>query len=236
MKILTLNDVEFTGKRVFVRVDFNVPQDKEGKITEDSRIRASLPTIKYLLEKKGRVVLASHLGRPKGGGLENKFSLKPVAGRLEELLGQPVTLAHDCVGVEVEAMVEALRPGQVILLENLRFHKEEEQNDPVFCQALAKLADIYVNDAFGTAHRAHASTEGITGYVPLKCAGFLLEKEIQYFNKILEHPERPFVAILGGAKVSDKIGVLTNLLKKIDVLLIGGGMACTFLKAEGIEV
>lgn len=236
MKILTLKDVEFSGKRVLVRVDFNVPQDKEGKITEDSRIRATLPTLKYIMERGGRLILASHLGRPKGGGFEGKFSLKPVADRLAGILGKPVTLAPDCIGEKVEALVAALKPGEVTLLENLRFHKEEEQNEPGFCQALAKLADIYVNDAFGTAHRAHASTEGITRYVPVKCAGFLLEKEIQYFSQILEHPERPFAAILGGAKVSDKIGVLTNLLSKVDTLLIGGGMAYTFLKAEGLEI
>lgn len=235
IKILKLDEVELENKRVFVRVDFNVPLDRDGNISEDSRIRASLPTLQFIMEKGGRLIIASHLGRPKAG-FESKFSLKAVAMRLEELLGKPVRLAPDCVGGKVEALVDSLEPGHVIILENIRFHKEEEQNDPEFSRALARLSDVYVNDAFGTSHRAHASTEGMTHYVPSKCAGFLLLKELEYFQKILEQPEHPLLAILGGAKVSDKIGVLNNLIGRIDALIIGGAMAYTFLKAQGIDV
>lgn len=230
----SVRDVDVRGKRVFVRVDFNVPLEN-GRVTDDTRIRASLPTIQYLVDKGARVILASHLGRPKGK-VKPEFSLKPAAERLSELLGQPVQMAPDCVGPEVEAMVEKLRPGQMLLLENTRFHPEEEANDPEFARKLARLADIYVNDAFGSAHRAHASTEGMAHFVPVAVAGFLMERELNFLGKALENPEHPFVAILGGAKVSDKIGVIRNLLGKVDRLLIGGGMANTFLKAEGKDI
>jgi phosphoglycerate kinase len=218
----TVRDVNVRGKCVLERVDFNVPLDKAtGVITDDARIRAALPTIQYLLGQKARLVLCSHLGRPDGKVVE-RLSLKPCAVRLSELLGQPVAVA-------------ALAPGQVVLLENLRFHAEEEANDPAFAKALASLGDVFVNDAFGTAHRAHASTEGVTHYLPA-VAGLLMEKEIDYLGRAMEAPERPFVAIIGGSKVSDKIGVLENLLAKVDALLIGGGMANTFLLAHGFEV
>jgi phosphoglycerate kinase len=231
----TVRDVNVRGKCVLERVDFNVPLDKAtGVITDDARIRAALPTIQYLLGQKARLVLCSHLGRPDGKVVE-RLSLKPCAVRLSELLGQPVAMAPDCVGARAEAAVAALAPGQVVLLENLRFHAEEEANDPAFAKALASLGDVFVNDAFGTAHRAHASTEGVTHYLPA-VAGLLMEKEIDYLGRAMEAPERPFVAIIGGSKVSDKIGVLENLLAKVDALLIGGGMANTFLLAHGFEV
>lgn len=220
------------GKRVLIRVDFNVPLDKTtGRISDDTRIRESLPTIRYALEQGAAVILMSHLGRPDGTRVP-ALSLKPIAERLGELLKCPVTFVEDCVGPEVEARVQALRPGDVLLLENLRFYAEEEKNDPGFAGRLAKLGQVYVNDAFGTAHRAHASTEGAARHLPA-VAGFLMEKEIRYLGAALTNPERPYVAILGGAKVSDKIGVLTRLLEKVDRLLIGGGMSYTFLKAQG---
>src|SRR5258708_5132510 len=230
----TIRDIDLAGKRVLVRVDFNVPLDSKQHITDDTRIRAALPTISYLLDQGAAVILMSHLGRPDGKAVE-KLSLAPVARRLSELLGRPVQMATDCVGPAVEAQAKALQPGQVLLLENLRFHKEEEKNDPDFARQLAALGEVYVNDAFGTAHRAHASTEGVTRYLP-GVAGFLMEKEINFLGSALENPRRPFVAIIGGAKVSDKIAVLERLISMVDALLIGGGMANTFLKAEGYEI
>ena len=228
----TIRDVDVSGKRVLVRCDFNVPLSG-GQITDDRRITEALPTIKYLLEHGAAVILASHLGRPKG--VTPEFSLAPVARRLTELLGQNVALLPDCVGPEVEAACKALETGQAALLENVRFHTEEEANDEAFAHELASLADLYVNDAFGTAHRAHASTEGVAHFLPA-VAGFLIEKEIDYLGNAVENPKRPFVAILGGAKVKDKIAVIERLLPKVDKLLIGGGMAFTFLKAEGDEI
>ena len=230
----TIEGLDVKGKRVFVRVDYNVPLDEGGNIRDDSRIRASLPTLRYLRERGAALILASHLGRPKGKVVPG-MSLRPVARALENLLGCTVKMAPDCRGEEVKRMVDALCPGEVLLLENLRFHPEEEENDPGFSKELAALADIYVNDAFGTAHRAHASTEGIARYIP-PYAGFLMQKEIESLKKLLENPERPFVAVIGGAKVSDKIGVLKNLLDRVDALLIGGGMANTFFMAQGLGV
>ena len=230
----TVRDIDVRGKHVLVRVDFNVPLDEGGAITDDTRIRASLPTIRYLLDHDAAVILMSHLGRPKGK-VDPKYSLKPVAERLSELLGQPVALAPDCVGPEVTAQAQALQPGQALLLENLRFHPEEEANDPAFARQLAALGDIYVNDAFGTAHRAHASTEGVAHDLPA-VAGFLMEKELNSLGSALEDPKRPFVAISGGAKVSDKIAVLDRLIDIADAILIGGGMANTFFKANGLFV
>ncbi len=229
----TVRDINVSGKRVLVRVDFNVPLDS-GRVTDDTRIRAAIPTIQYLIDKGAKVILASHLGRPKGK-VAPEFSLKPVAVRLEQLLGVPVAMASDCVGPEVESAVAHLEPGQVLLLENLRFHPEEEKNDPAFAAQLAKLADVFVNDAFGAAHRAHASTEGVTHFLPA-VAGFLMQRELDFLGRAMADPERPFIAILGGAKVSDKIGVISNLLTKVDKLLIGGGMANTFLKAKGLDM
>lgn len=230
----TVHDKDVSGKRVLVRVDFNVPLDAEQRITDDTRIRAALPTIQYLLQHGAAVILMSHLGRPDGQVVE-KLRMTPVARRLSELLGREVATVPDCVGPEVEGVATLLQPGQVLLLENLRFHKAEEKNQPEFAQQLASLGELYVNDAFGTAHRAHASTEGVAHYLP-SAAGFLMEKEINFLGSALEDPKRPFAAIVGGAKVSDKIAVLERLIGMVDLLLIGGGMANTFLKAEGFEI
>ena len=230
----TVRDINVAGKRVLVRVDFNVPLDKKtGEITDDTRIKAALSTIRYLIDLKAKVILCSHLGRPKG--VTPELSLKPVAQRLAKLLGKPVQTADDCIGPKAEAAAAALKDGEVLLLENLRFHDEEEKNDPAFAKSLASLADVYVNDAFGTAHRAHASTAGVTKYLPA-VAGFLMEKELEYLGKALADPKRPFTMIVGGAKVSDKITMLENILPKVDALVIGGGMANTFLKAQGYDV
>ena len=230
----TIEDVDVAGKRVLVRVDFNVPQDETGKITDDRRIRAALPTIQYLVDHKARVILASHLGRPKGGP-DPKYSLQPIAARLSELLGKPVPLAPDSVGDAVRGLVNTLADGDVLLLENVRFYPEEEKNDPAYAEKLASLADLYVNDAFGTAHRAHASTEGVAHHLPAS-AGYLLKKELDYLGNTVETPQRPFVAILGGKKVKDKIPVIESLLPKVDTLIICGGMAYTFFKAKGYEI
>ena len=230
----TVADIDVQGKRILLRVDFNVPLDlDDGHVLDDSRIRAALPTIEYLRERGARLILCSHLGRPKG--VDDSLRLAPVARRLGELLGSPVKTTDDCVGSQVKEAAQALGPGDVLLLENLRFHPEEEANDPDFARALASLADVYVNDAFGSAHRAHASTAGVAAYLPA-VAGFLMEKELTFLGKALASPDRPFAAVIGGAKISTKMGVLENLLAKVDRLLIGGGMACTFLKAEGLEV
>jgi phosphoglycerate kinase len=233
MKKKTVRDIDVKGKRVLVRVDFNVPL-KGDKVTDDTRIRAALPTIRYLLEKGAAVILMSHLGRPKEGP-DPRYSMKPTATRLAELLGKPVVFVEDCVGPKAEAAASALKPGDVLVLENTRFYKGETKNDPKLAEQMAKLAQIYVDDAFGSAHRAHSSTEGVARLLPA-VAGFLMEKELDYLGGVLENPGRPFVAILGGAKVSDKIGVVSSLLEKADTLLIGGGMANTFLKAKGLVV
>lgn len=234
-KKLTIRNLDVAGKKVFIRVDFNVPLDKQKNITDDTRIREALPTIKYAVEKGAAVVVASHLGRPKGTrNLE--YSMAPVAKRLAELLGKPVTFLDDCIGEKVQAAYKTMKPGDVVLLENLRFYAGEEKNDPEFAKKLAEGLDCVVNDAFGTAHRAHASNVGMTQYLSPSVAGFLMEKEIEYFGKALDNPARPFVAILGGAKVSGKIEVINNLLNKVDKLIIGGGMMFTFLKAQGYEV
>jgi len=233
MNKLTIRDLDAAGKRVFVRVDFNVPLE-DGKITDDSRIVAALPTIKSLLSQGAIVILASHLGRP-DGKVQDSMRLRPVAERLSQLLKMPVSVTGDALGAGTEDAIKRLKPGECILLENLRFHAEEEKNDPGFAKALASYADVYVNDAFGTAHRAHASTEGIARLLPAY-AGLLMEKEIEFLGKLMEHPERPFAAIIGGAKVSGKIQVLRNLVDKVDVLVIGGGMANTFLLAQGKQV
>ncbi|MFQ6057717.1 MAG: phosphoglycerate kinase [Anaerolineae bacterium] len=233
MRKKTIRDLDVEGKRVLVRVDFNVPL-AEHKVADDTRIVATLPTIRYLLDHGAALILMSHLGRPKGKVVP-EMRMDPVAERLRELLGQPVKKLDDCVGPQVEAAVKAMKPGEVLLLENLRFHAAEERNDPRFARQLASLADIYVNDAFGTAHRAHASTEGVAHYLPA-VAGFLMEKELAFLGQALVAPEHPFIALLGGAKVSDKMGVIENLLPRVEALLIGGGMANTFLKARGYEV
>jgi phosphoglycerate kinase len=231
----TIENVDIRGKRVFIRADFNVPLDDNGNITDDGRIRSTLPTVNFALDAGAKVILASHLGRPKGKP-DMKYSLAPVAKRLNRLLNKEVKFAKDCVGPEVEHLVAGMRPGDVLLLENLRFHPEEEKNDEAFSKALAAFTDVYVNDAFGTAHRAHASTYGITRHVKLSVAGFLMKKEITYLQKTVAKPVRPFVAILGGAKVSGKIGVIENLKDKVDKVIVGGAMAFTFLKARGQEV
>ncbi|MBA4384967.1 MAG: phosphoglycerate kinase [Anaerolinea sp.] len=229
----TIRDIDAKGKKVLVRVDFNVPT-KDGVVGDDTRIQAALPTIKYLLEQGAAVILCSHLGRPKGGP-EEKYSMKPVAAHLSKLLGMPVAFASDCIGPAADAAAKVLKPGEVLLLENTRFHAEEEKNDMEMAKQLASLADLFVNDAFGTAHRAHASTEGVTHFLP-GAAGFLLEKEIKYLGQVVADPKKPFVAIMGGAKISDKIGVIKNLLTKADFVLIGGGMANTFFKAQGLDM
>jgi len=234
MAKMSLKDLDLKGKTVLVRADFNVPQDADLKITDDTRIRATLPTIKYILQSGAKkLVLMSHLGRPDGKVVE-KYSLRPVAARLQELIGEPVRFVNDCVGDSVKKEIDGAKE-RVVLLENLRFHPEEEANDAGFARQLASLADVYINDAFGTAHRAHASTEGVTHYLKA-AAGFLLDKEIQYLGNAVQNPGRPFMVILGGAKVSDKIGVIENLLPECDAILIGGGMAYTFLKAKGKEI
>ena len=235
MEKKTVRDIETKGKRVLVRVDFNVPRDKStGAITDDSRIRAAIPTIRYLVDRGAKVILCSHLGRPKGK-VSEELRLAPVGERLSQLLGKPVKCAPDCIGPEVEGSVAVMRPGDVLLLENLRFHPEEEENDPQFARSIASLADIYVNDAFGTAHRAHASTAGVADYLPA-VSGFLMEKELEFLGKALADPVRPFAMIVGGAKVADKITLLENILQEVDVLIIGGGMANTFLRAQGYDV
>jgi triosephosphate isomerase len=230
----TIEDIDVSGKRVIVRVDFNVPLNADLKITDDKRIVGALPTIKYLVDHNAKTILVSHLGRPKNGP-EEKFSMKPTAARLSELLGKPVIMAEDVIGPDAKAKAAALKDGEVLMLENVRFHKEEEKNDPAFAKELSTLAEIYVNDAFGTAHRAHASTAGLADYLPAVC-GYLIKKEIDIMGKALSNPARPFVAILGGAKVSDKIQVIENLIDKVDTLIIGGGMAYTFLKAKGYNI
>ena len=233
----TILDVNVTGKKCLVRVDFNVPLNEDKKITDETRIEGALPTIKYLMEQGAKVILCSHLGRPKGE-FNMKYSLRPVADRLNEILGGKVVFAEDVIGEDAKAKVAACKDGEVVLLENLRFHKEEEKNDEAFCKALAEYCDVYVNDAFGTAHRAHASTAGIAqyGFAKEAVAGFLIGKELEVMGGALETPARPFVAILGGAKVSDKIGVINNLLEKVDSLIIGGAMAYTFFKAKGYDI
>jgi phosphoglycerate kinase len=231
----SIQDVDLAGKRVFIRVDFNVPTDDGGQITDDTRIRAHLPTIGYVVDRKGKVILASHLGRPKGKRAE-KYSLRPVARRLSELMGREVGFADDCIGPDAEKAVAGMKDGDVLLLENLRFHGEEEKNDPGFAKDLAKLCDVYVDDAFAVAHRGHASNAGITQFVSTCVVGLLLQSELDYLRKATENPVRPLVAIIGGAKVSDKIGVLEKLTERVDKLLIGGGMAFTFLRALGYEV
>ncbi len=234
MNKLTIDDVELKGKRLLMRVDFNVPLEK-GEVADDTRIRASLPSIKKIIDSSGKAILMSHLGRPKGKVVP-EMSLSPVARRLERLLGKPVKFIAECIGPEVESEVSSLKTGEVLLLENLRFHPEEEKNEPGFAKKLASLGDLYVNDAFGTSHRAHASTKGITKYLKPAVAGYLMQKEIDYLGNAVTSPKRPFVAILGGAKISGKIDVIENLLPKVDALLIGGGMMFTFLKAQGFEI
>jgi phosphoglycerate kinase len=235
MPFRSIDQVDIAGKRVFMRVDFNVPLDKSGNISDDTRIQAVLPTLKYALSQKAKIILASHLGRPKGKP-EPEFSLAPVARRLGDLLKKEVPLAPDCIGPEVERMVQALKAEDVLLLENLRFHKEEEKNEPGFAQSLARLAEVYVNDAFAVSHRAHASVEGMTKFFKDKAAGYLMRDELHYLGKVMEDPARPLVAVIGGAKVSGKLEVLQNLAPRVDKLIIGGGMAFTFLKAVGMNV
>jgi len=231
----TVEDIDVAGKKVLLRVDFNVPLDTNtGDISDDSRIQASLPTIKYLVDHKAKIIICSHLGRPGGKVVEN-LRMAPIAQRLSQLLGLPVSTASDCIGQEVENKIEALKEGDILVLENLRFHPEEEANDAGFARKLAKLADIYVNDAFGSAHRTHASTVGVAKYLPA-VAGFLMNKELEVMEKLLHNPERPSACLIGGAKVSDKTELLQNMLKKVDILLVGGGMAAVFLKTQGYEV
>jgi len=233
--LANLSSSELSGKRALVRVDFNVPLNDQLQIADDTRIRAALPTIQDLIQKEAKVILVSHFGRPKKG-VDDKLRLTPVAKRLAELLGQEVIKCDDSIGEEVTQKVAAMQNGQVLLLENVRFHKEEEENDPEFAKQLAANADVYVNDAFGTAHRAHASTEGVTHYLRPSVAGYLIEKELQYLQSAIENPQRPLVAIIGGSKVSSKIGVIETLLDKVDKLLLGGGMIFTFYKARGLNV
>lgn len=230
----TVRDIELSGKKVFVRCDFNVPMDENQNITDNRRIVAALPTIKYLLEQNCKIILSSHLGRPKGE-FKSEYSLAPVAAELARLLDQEVLMAKDVIGESAKTLASNLQEGQIMLLENVRFHREETDNDEVFAKELANMAEVFVNDAFGTAHRAHASTEGVSHYLP-SVSGFLIEKELKFLGEALNNPERPFVAILGGAKVSDKIGVIDSLLEKVDTLMIGGGMAYTFFKAQGYDV
>jgi len=230
----TIRDIPLKGMRALVRVDFNVPMDDAGQITDENRIQGALPTIQYLIEHEAKVILMSHMGRPKGA-VNPKYSLAPVAQRLSHLLGQKVRMAKDVIGPDADAAVAELKDGGVVLLQNLRYHAEEEKNNADFARKLASYGDVYVNDAFGTAHRAHASTEGVAHYLPA-VSGFLIEKELQFLGQAVENPERPFVAVLGGAKVSDKLGVIKNLLDKVDTLIIGGGMAYTFVKAQGGEI
>lgn len=234
MSKLGVEDLDLKGKRVLIRVDFNVPLEGT-KITDDTRIRGAIPTIEYVINNGGKAILMSHLGRP-DGAVVPKYSLKPVAERLKELLGKDVTFAPDCIGEEVKTIVNNMKDGDVVLLENLRFHAEEEKNDPEFAKQLAELGDLYVNDAFGAAHRAHASTVGITKYISKSAAGFLMQKEIKYIKETIDNPERPFIAIIAGAKVSDKIGIIEHLMKKADAIIIAGAMAYTFLKAMGRKV
>lgn len=235
MEKQTVRDIEVENKRILVRVDFNVPRDKStGEITDDSRILAAVPTIQYLIDERAKVILCSHLGRPKGE-IKDDLRLAPVGERLGKIVGKKVKCTQDCIGTEVETAVGEMQPGNIILLENLRFHPEEEKNDPSFAESLARLADMYVNDAFGTAHRAHASTVGVTKYLPA-VSGFLMEKELEFLGKTLADPEKPFAMIVGGAKVADKINLLENILEKVNVLIIGGGMANTFLKSMGYDV
>ena len=231
----SIQEIPLRGKRVFMRVDFNVPLDAQGRVTDDTRLRASVPTIRYAMDRGAKVILASHLGRP-AGKPHPTYSLEPVSARLAELLGQDVMMAGDCVGPAVESLVARMQEGDVLLLENLRFHAGEEQNDPSFARQLARLVDVYVNDAFGTAHRAHASTAGITGFVSTAVAGLLMQAELEHLGTLLTAPERPCIAILGGAKVSDKLGLILHLLPRLDQVLIGGGMAYTFLRAQGTPV
>ena len=231
----TLKELELAGKRVLVRVDFNVPMNESGEITDDLRIRTVLPTLRYLVEQRARVIICTHMGRPKGQRVE-KFSLAPVAALTAEMLGRPVPLAPDCIGDEVAAAVAALKDGDCLMLENLRFHPEEEKNDAAFSRQLASVADVYVNDAFAVSHRAHASVVGVTAHVPEKAAGFLLQKEMEYFQRTIGTPQRPLVAIVGGAKVSGKLEALQNMLGRVDRMIIGGAMANTFLKSQGYNV
>jgi phosphoglycerate kinase len=235
MDFKSIDQVDIAGKKLFLRVDFNVPIDKNGKITDDTRIQATLPTINYALTKNAKIILASHLGRPKGKP-EAQYSLAPVARKLGQLLKKEVKLAPGCIGPEVEKMVAAMNPGDVILLENLRFHPEEEKNDPAFSQSLARLADVYINDAFAVSHRAHASVEGVTKFFKERAAGFLMKEELHYLGQVMGNPARPLVAVIGGAKVSGKLEVLQNLTPRVDKLIIGGGMAFTFLKSMGLSV
>jgi phosphoglycerate kinase len=235
MPKLSIADLDLKGKRVLIRVDFNVPLNEKQEVTDDTRIRAALPTIRHAMAQGAKVLLISHLGRPKGKVVPS-LSLAPVAVRLSELLGKPVGMAPDCIGSPVTAAVAALSPGHVLMLENCRFHPGDEKNDEAMGRALAELCDVFVNDAFGAAHRAHASTVGVTKFVPVSAAGFLMANELEYLGRAVTNPAHPFVAVLGGAKVSDKIGVLKNLVTKVDALLVGGGMAYTFLKAQGMEV
>ncbi len=235
MKKLSIDNVDLKNKRVLVRVDFNVPLDENLQITDDIRITSSLPTIKKIISEGGKAILMSHLGRPKGK-VNLKYSLKPAAERLSQLLSKEVKLAPDCIGEDVKSLVNNMKSGDVLMLENLRFHEEEEKNDEVFAKKLSELGDVYVNDAFGSAHRAHASTEGVTKFISKCASGYLMQKELDYLGNAIANPERPFTAVLGGAKISGKIDVISNLLSKVDKLLIGGGMAFTFLKAQGKEI